>query len=51
MDDIKLQDTVYNEELYDSDEDEEDTNFELLDEENDYFYNGVDSVNIDSWVW
>ena len=36
MDEIELRDTVYNEELYDSDEDEEDTNFELLDEENDY---------------
>lgn len=37
MSEIKLKDTVYNEEIYDSDEeDEEDTNYETIDEENDY---------------
>jgi hypothetical protein len=36
MSEIKLRDTIYNEELYDSDEDIEDTNYEIIDENNDY---------------
>lgn len=36
MSEIQLKDTIYNEEIYDSDEDEDDTNYEILDEENDY---------------
>lgn len=37
MSEIVLRDTIYNEELYDTDSDEEeDTNYESIDEENDY---------------
>jgi len=45
MSEIKLKDTIYNEEVYDSDTDEEDTNYEVLDQENDY-----DSCDEDSEI-